>query len=145
MAERTLAERQAMVGVVHPVSANNTTKDSDWVDMSKYDRVIFYIDVGVTDCLVDAQLRSATTAAGANAAFISGKSITQYSATDDNKVKRIEISAAELTALTLNPGFVSVRVTISNATAALVSVLAIAEMARYEPATSIATLAQTIQ
>lgn len=140
----SLREQQAAVAVVQPQSVNNTTKDSDWVDMGVYRRVIFYLSVGVTDCTVDAQLQSATDSSGTGAAFISGKSITQISAVGDNRVVAVEIRSEEVAALGATRQYVRLRVTVSNATAALIAVLGIAEVARFEPATDFATLAESI-
>lgn len=75
--------------VVNPQTGNNTTVNGTAVDMAGWDGVYFVVMVGATDTTVDAKLQDS--ADGTTFADISGASLSQWSATDDNKAKAIDI------------------------------------------------------
>ena len=150
MAEMTqaLTEQLALMGVVSPQLIDNNTADTAWIDMSKVRRVIFILALGATDIVVDFKLRSATAAAGTNAADITGKVITQFTATDDNKQAIIEIRADELGAIGAGRQWVSGRVTVGDGTlGGNVCVVALAGVGRNEPTSDydLASVAQIIR
>lgn len=91
-----------------PLLRDNTAVTTDWVDMAKWQRVMFIVLVGATDITVDSKLRSADDTSGTNAADITGKASSQWSATDDNKVKILNVSKDEL-----NDGDVAVACTVT--------------------------------
>jgi len=93
-----LHEDLAVVAAIDPQTLNDASATSDWVDMSKFDEVVFVVAVGATDATVDAKLQEASDASGTGAADISGKAITQLGATDDNKQAVIRVRADELSA-----------------------------------------------
>lgn len=75
--------------VLNPQSGNNTTLNGSSVDMAGWDGAFFVVMVGATDTTVDAKLQDS--ADDTTFADISGASLTQWSATDDNKAKAIDI------------------------------------------------------
>lgn len=91
-----LYERLSLVAKVNPQLADNTALNSDWINMEDFRRALFIVMLGATDITVDAKLQKATDGSGTGAADITGKSITQFSATDDNKQALIHIRAEEL-------------------------------------------------
>lgn len=128
-----LSESAALVATIDPQLADDTTVVSDWVEMGNGRCVTFYLSVGATDTTVDAKLRQATDGSGTGAADITGKAITQMSATDDNKQKVLEIVWGELT-----DGYthVALSVTAGNGTTgAQISAVGLQSALRYEPAT----------
>lgn len=134
-----LTDRVGVCGVVFPVSANNTTKSTEYVDMTIHRRALFILSVGATDCTVDMALHASKTPTNGDSsdkAVDASAAITQFGATDDNHIKMIELSAEDLHQLA-GAGFnyVKALVTVSNATAALVSVIAIGSDDRWASAT----------
>jgi len=106
-----------------PLLRDNLSVTTDWVDMAKWQRVMFIVQVGATDITVNAKLQSADDAAGTNPLDIPGKATSQWGATDDNKIKILNVSKDEL-----NEGDVAVAciVTIADGTlGANVSVVAL--------------------
>ncbi len=81
-----LCENLAVLGTIDPDAYAAGALNSDWVDMSQFNQLLFILAVGTfgTDATVDCKLQEATTAAGAGAADISGKAITQLEDGDDN-------------------------------------------------------------
>lgn len=129
-----LSERLAVVACIDPDAYVAGAESSDWVDMSKFERVIFVVmagDLG-TSATLDAKLQEATDVAGTGAQDISGKAITQLTeaGTDSNKQAIIEIKADELTA---GFDFVSCEMTVAVATSDC-GVIALAGDPRYHPA-----------
>lgn len=113
-----------------PLLRDNTTVTTDWVDMGKWQRVMFIIQVGATDITVDAKLQSADDTSGTNATDITGKATSQWSATDDNKIKVLNVSKDELNTDDIA---VACKVTIGDGTAgANVSVVAVG-IPHYDP------------
>jgi hypothetical protein len=123
----------AVVGAIDPQSANNTTLTSDWVDMSKFKTAAFVLSVGTTDCTVAFKLVEAKDSSATGAQDLSGKAITSYTATDDNKQAVISVNDTDLTVNT-GYGWVRASITLSNATAGLVSLVAIGLQPRFSPA-----------
>ena len=149
-ATQALTEQLALVGRVSPQLVDNNTQDTAWIDMSKFRRVAFLLLLGATDIVVDFKLRSATDSSGTGAADISGKAITQLTATDDNKETWNEIRADEMAALASGAGrrYVSARVTVGDGTlGGNVAVAALAGVARNEPAADndLATVVQIVR
>ena len=127
-----LHEVTAVVATIDPQTINNTSATSDWVNAGDFDELCFLLSVGATDTTVDAKLREATDSSGSNAADISGKSITQLSATDDNKQAVLHVRADELSP---TKPYVACVVTVgSGSSGAVISVVGLGGRARYEPA-----------
>ncbi len=128
----TFSERVAVVAATDPQTISNTNVDSDYADMSKFGRVAFVVSVGNIDAAttVDVALYEATDSSGTSAAAITGKAVTQLTATDDNKQVVIEVADSDLAA-----GFthVACKVTVAGTTADA-SVVGMGINAREEPA-----------
>lgn len=107
------SERVALLGGINPQLLDDAAATSDWVSLENFDRVFVIVRVGATDTTVDAKLQGATSAAGANAADLSGKAVTQLSGTDDGKAVILEVKAEELSAVQTH---VAVVVTAGNGT-----------------------------
>lgn len=94
------SELCAVVATIDPDANDQTTVTSDWVDMDDWDQVAAIVMVGVTatGATLDAEVQQATSAAGAGAKSISGKSITQLTkaGSDDDKQAIINVRAEEL-------------------------------------------------
>lgn len=128
-----LSEQIAVVGTIDPALRDNTTADSDVIDMKLWRRVLFLVLLGATDIVVDFALRGSNNSDGSSSAAITGKSVTQLSATDDNEQVMVEITAEELE--TAGYRYVFGRVTIGDGTlGANVAVAVLAGEGRYRPA-----------
>jgi len=129
-----LSQRVAVAGALDPQNVDNTTAESDFVDLSKFGRVAFIISAGAIDAdtTVAAQLREATDDQGTSAQLIAGKVITTLPHDGDNQQAIIELAAEELSA---NFGFASCLITVTGSTAD-VAITAIAGDARFEPASA---------
>ncbi len=138
-----LSEQLPVVATIDPQLVDNATVSSDLVDMETRRRVIFVLAIGATDITVDAKVREAQDASATGEQDLSGKAITQLSATDDNKQVVIEVTAEELSA-----GFthLSLDVIVGDGTAgAYVSVVALADVSRYKPDTGdLASVAEIV-
>jgi len=88
---------------------------------------------GAMDGTWDCKLQEATDSSGTGAADLTGKTITQLSATDDNKQAVISIDRSELSA-----GFTHVAAvaTPTGGTANLCAVLIVGALNRYKPVAS---------
>lgn len=147
MSSSRLTERFGVGAILAPISGNNNALSTGYVDMSKRNKVAFILTVGVSDCTVDFKLQAATSSGGAGVTDVVGLAATQLSATDDGKTVILELSADHLQVL-LGPTFTFVKavVTSSNATGALVSVVAITGDERYASAADydLTTVAQIV-
>lgn len=138
-----IGETIAILGTIDPVDAATSAKSSDWVAFAKFDKLAAYLSVGNVTGTIDMKLQEATDSSGTSAQDISGKSITQLAATDDNKQAIISIDRSELSS-----GFTHVKavVTPTGGTANLVSVLILGAIGRYNPVSSqdLATVAEIV-
>ncbi len=108
-----LTQALAVVGAIHAVShATGTDVTITDIDIAKYKRLLFLIDVGAIGTgTVDAKLRESKTAGGTYQ-DISGGAITQITAS--SKITTIEIRADELDA-----GYEFVQLSLTVGTAAV--------------------------
>lgn len=135
-------EEYALVATIDPQTLDNASATSDWVDMSMYNRAVFAVCVGATDTTVDAKLQSATASDGTGAADMTGKAVTQLTATDDNKQVVLEIRAEEMPADT---SYCAVVVTAGDGTSgALVCAVGMGTVARYTPVEHLASVAEVV-
>lgn len=112
------SEKIAVVGTIDPDAYTASTYVSDYIDMSKWHSLMAVIAVGAMTAsgTVDAKLRQATTATGASVKDITGKSITQLTATgDSDKQAIINLRDQELD---IDGGFRYVNLTVTVAVAA---------------------------
>lgn len=128
-----LSEQYGVVAALDPQTINNTTGSTDVVDLKDKERVMFILNTGATDTTVDFAIRQSNNSNGTSDVALSGASITQYGATDDNHIKIIEVDAMAVKAAGYRYIFGKVTVG-SGSTGALVAVIAIAAN-RYSPAT----------
>lgn len=139
------SELMTVVGKIDPQSANNTTKATDYVDLSKFQEVLFVLQVGAIDAVIDFKLQEATDSSGTGLQDVSGKAITQLTAGDDNKIVLINFRADELTVAS---GYRYVRglATLGNGSAQLVAAVALGVLPRFGPASDskLAAVAQIV-
>lgn len=126
----------ALLAQMSPVSQAAATVTSDWVSLANCDAILAILQTGVlgAGATIDAKLRQATSAAGANAKDITGKAITQLvKASNDNDQVMINCRSDELD---VNGGFthVCLSITVANA-ASLISAMILGFNARYQPVT----------
>jgi hypothetical protein len=129
------SQRVAVVAAVNPVSSSSVVT-SGWVDMAGWYAMMAIISAGAlgASATVDAKLEQATSAAGAGAKVVTGKTITQLTkaGTDDNKQVIINLKQTDLD---FANDFQFVRLSITPATAAcLVSGVLLGLDPRYGPA-----------
>lgn len=135
MAARSkLSEKLAVVSVIDPDAYATGAQTGDWVDMSKFNRVMFIFLAGTLGSLatVDGKVQEATDSSGTGNQDITGKSITQLTeaSTDDDKQAIIEVDAGDLSA---GYDFVAPVMTVGAATSDAVCI-GLAGVPRYHPA-----------
>lgn len=112
-----LSEALAVVSCIDPDAYTAAAYNGDVIDMSKYSRVLFIVQVGTlgSSATVDWLLKGDTASGGSYTTTITGKSITQLTqaGTDDDKQVVIEVTAEEVAA----QGFRYIRETLTVATA----------------------------
>ncbi len=124
-------ERVAVVGKIDPKNGNNTTQNTDYVDMSKFAEVLFIFQLGSVDNTIDCLVRESTNTSDGGGQTLSGKSATQLTGSDDNKIVVIQVKAEEL-----SPGYryLRGRMTVGNGTTNLIACTVLGLMPRYGPA-----------
>lgn len=128
-----ISEQLALVGTVDPLLRDDTTVNTDVIDLKNVFRVAFLVGVGATDITVDFAVRVSNNADGSSDAALSGASVTQYSATDDGKWKWVEVDA--ITVKAAGYRYIFGKFTVGNGTTgANVTCVALAQT-RYGPAT----------
>lgn len=145
MYSNRLSQQLALVATIDPQSVGVGTSDSDAVDMATFRRCAFVVLTGVlgASATVDFKLRWSATSGGTYA-DITGKAITQLvKASHDNSQAIVEITAEELLTADATARFVKGRITVGTA-ASIVGVVALADTARYVPASDF-DLASNVQ
>lgn len=91
------AEETKVLGAIAPASYNSA-QDTGWLPIAGFERVATIISVGAIAATgtLNAKLRVAKSAAGASAADLTGKAITQLGADDDDVTLLIEARADEM-------------------------------------------------
>ena len=89
-------ERLALVGVINPADLATTAASTAWVDMAKFAQLVGYVIGGALTGTLDAKFQQATSSAGAGAKDVTGKAMTQFAATDDNKQVQLNLRAEQL-------------------------------------------------
>ncbi len=91
------SENAAVVAKVDPKNGNNSTQNTDIVDMSKFAEAMLVVQTGASDSTVDAKLQESNDAAFASGnSDVSGKAIAQLGA-QANKVVVINLKAERMT------------------------------------------------
>jgi hypothetical protein len=86
----------ALVGTIDPQLGDNAAYASDEITVNKGARYMCVLHMGATDITVDFKLQEAA-AAGGSYSDISGKSVTQLTALQDNSQVIIELFDLEMT------------------------------------------------
>lgn len=134
------SEDAAVVATIDPVSLSTNTHDSDYVDMSKFHRLMAVVQTGVlgANATFDAKLQHASDTSDTGLEDITGKAITQIvKATGDNKQAIINLTPEEMkgAALNINNGARYVRLRITVATnASIGSAVLLGFSPRHAPA-----------
>lgn len=100
MGPNYLSDELTLCGSVAMLNVDNTTAASEWIDMGKFDKVVFMVVVkdASADTTVNAKIRSADNANGDNPADITGLAITQFTAAATEKEFVIEVRQDQLNA-----------------------------------------------
>ena len=136
------SENGSIIGIINPADRVGTTTNGTAIDLAKFHQAMFILTVGNTDATVDFKLQeSATTSSGYT--DISGKAITTFSATDDNKQAIINLDASEMGSL---KRYVRGVITAGSGTACVVAMLALGFSPRFRPATDedLASVSQVV-
>lgn len=136
------SERLTVCGVVDPQTANNTTKTTGNVDLSKFHEAAFILLVGAIDSTVDFKLQESADGSS-NWSDVSGKAITQLSGSDDSKQVLVNLKAEELAA---GKRYVRGLVTLGNGTSQTICAVALGLKPHFGPAADdkAATLVQVV-
>ncbi len=131
---KKLSEAVAVVACIDPDAYGTGAQTSDWIDMSKFERVLFIVQAGTlgSSATLDFKVQQSAADSGTNPADISGKAITQLTeaGTDSDKQALVEVRADELTA---GYRYIAGVLTVGTATSDA-GVLAIASEPNYGPA-----------
>lgn len=136
-------ERAAVVGKIDPADANDSTVNTDYVDMSKFHEALFIFQLGAVDITVDCLVRESTNTSDGGGQTLSGKSATQLTGNDDNKVVVISVKSEELSN---GYRYLRGRMTVGNGTNNFVSAVALGMRPRIAPASDddLAAVAQIV-
>jgi hypothetical protein len=140
------SERAAVVATIDPANHNNSTVNSDYVDLSKFHEAMFILQLGAVDNTVDFKLRESRDTSGTGEQDMTGKAITQLTGTDDNKVAIINVKANELTAQPNPYRYVRASATVGNGTTNIISCVGLGMRPRIGPGSDddLADVAQII-
>ncbi len=116
-------EGAELLGVINP-AASQAERNSGWVCMKNFRRAVIILHVGsiATSGTLDLDIEEAKDASGTGVQNISGKSITQLTDADDNKVVVVELRAEEMDT---NDGYWYIQAELTGATADSISGLQI--------------------
>src|SRR5262245_2275122 len=127
------SEYVIVAGKINPANANNSTVDSDYVDMSKFHDLLASVQLCAVDNTVDFKLRQSRDTGGTGEQDLSGKAITHFVGTDDGKIALINLKAEELTQTPAGAPyrFVRARATVGNGTTNLISCVVLGVKPRF--------------
>ena len=132
-----ISEQLAVVATIDPDAYAAAAYNTDAVDVSKFNRVLFIVMAGElgTSATLDFKLQWATTSGGSYT-DVSGKAITQLTqaGSDSDKQALVEITAEELAGINSSAQFVRGVLTIGTATSDA-GVVALGGVARHGPVT----------
>jgi len=135
------SEKLIVAGKIDPKNGNNSTQNTDVVDMSKFREALLVVQTGSSDSTVDAKLQESNDPGFASGnSDISGKAITQLSA-QSNKVVLINLKAEKMTKRYLRGV-----VTVGNGTTNLVAAVLLGVKPAFGPASDdkLAAVAQIV-
>ena len=136
------SENSSVIGIINPAERVNTTTNGTAIDLAKFHQAMFILQVGNTDATIDFKLQeSATTSSGF--ADISGKAVTTFAATDDNKQAIINLDSSEMGN---SKRYVRGVITTGSGTACVVGMVALGFSPRFRPATDedLASVSQVV-
>lgn len=134
------SEILTLLDKVDPANNNNTTKNGAAVDMSKFHDALAIVGLGAVDATTDFKLQESADGS-ASWTDIAGKAITQFAATDDNKLAFVQVKDQEM-----SKRYLRGVLTTGNGTTNINYFVVLGVMPRFGPASDnkIAALAQTI-
>lgn len=95
-----ITEALAVVACIDPDAYGTGAQTSDWIDMSKFERVAFIVQAGTlgSSATLDFKVQQATDGSGSGAEDMTGKVITQLTqaGTDSDKQAVVSVEASEL-------------------------------------------------
>lgn len=95
-----ITEALAVVACIDPDAYGTGAQTSDWIDMSKFERVAFIVQAGTlgSSATLDFKVQQATDGSGSGAEDMTGKVITQLTqaGTDSDKQVVVSVEASEL-------------------------------------------------
>jgi hypothetical protein len=140
MSSHWLHEQAGVVATIDPANHNNSTQNSDYIDMAKFHEVMAVLLLGSVDNTVDFKLREADDTGGTNEQDVSGKAITQLTGSSDNKQAVLALRADEC-----SKRYVRARATVGNGTTNIVAAVVLG-VPRFGPATDddLADVAQVV-
>ena len=136
------SENGSIIGIINPAERVNTTTNSTAIDLGKFHQAMFILQVGNTDTTIDFKLQeSASTSSGFT--DISGKAVTTFTATDDNKQAIINLDSSEMGS---SKRYVRGVITTGSGTACVVGMVALGFSPRFRPATDddLASVSQVV-
>ncbi len=137
------SELIAVLDVVNPSSQAPGAVSTGWVSAADYHRFLAVLQLGVLGAsgTVDAKIQQATDGAGTGAKDVTGKAITQITATN-NQQKLIDVQADDLD---VSGGFNYIRLTVTTAVAAsLTSVVLLGAYPRYAAVTQATSVKEVV-
>ncbi len=136
-------ERAVVVGKIDPANANNSTVNTDYVDMSKFHEALFIFQLGSVDNTVDCLVRESTNTSDGGGQTLSGKTATQLVASDDNKIVMISVKSEEMSN---GYRYLRGRMTVGNGTTNIIGAIALGLRPRFAPASDdkLAAVAQIV-
>ena len=134
-------ELAGVVAKINPANNNNSTQNSDSVDLSKFHAAMFILLLGSVDNTNDFKLQESADASSWS--DLSGKAITQLAGTDDNKAAVISVRSDELSS---GKRYVRCVNTVGNGTTNITAAVGLGFFPRYGPATDddLAAVAQIV-
>jgi hypothetical protein len=136
-------ERAVVVGKVDPANANNSTVNTDYVDMAKFHEALFIFQIGAIDSTIDCNVRESTNTSDGSGQTVPNKSATQIAGGNNNKIVMISVKSEDMGA-----GFryLRGRLIVGNGTTNIVAAIALGMRPRFAPASDdkLAAVAQIV-
>jgi len=135
MHTQRFTEEWQLLDTLPPVSSQ-AEQNTGWIAVANYDRIVVMIETGAIAAggTVDADIEIATDASGAGSTNLAGKSITQLTDADDNKLVAIEIRPEEMNISGAH--YTHIQLELTAATAACLVAAQVWGHAMYQPAST---------
>ena len=144
---RHLSETLAVVATIDPATYNVGSATSDWISLSRIQRVLFVLQTGVLSATSTIDLKIQARAGTASPVDVPGATITQLTkSAGDNRIVVMEVSTPRIDSLAAGYDQIRAAVTVGGAAAPL-SLVALAGIIGYYPAAHVdlADVAEIIQ